>query len=344
MSALPPSSSHPLQHPSHPSRTPRSVAATLHVYRLLLGLYPRAFRADYGADVLQVFRQCCGDAYRERGPVGVARLWLPAIVDLFVGGAADYYCLVVEAWRRNMATDRVRLSAITVFCAYIAFVLAGMGFQKMSEYEDFTTAAKAHALIGVSFSVIVIGSAVALLAVLAGGLPLAFASLRYALSERRIDVLLLFGVPVVAFGALIGYGAIALAVTRGETHHITPLDVALAIGFVGVLILGAIASAAGVSLAVKRSQIGDNLLYFTRIPAAVTALAMAAMCVATIIWGLSLRSELPQLFNGDDGLVATNTAVNWVIIVAVMAIATVVAVAGVVRSFGFPRHMRATAV
>lgn len=244
-----------------------------------------------------------------------------------------------------MATDRVRLSAITVFCAYIAFVLAGMGFQKISEYEDFTAAAKAHALIGVSFSVIVIGSAVALLAVLAAGLPLAFASLRYALSARRIDVLLLFGVPVVAFGALIGYGAAIahLTVARGETHHITSLQVATATGFISVLILGAIASAAGVSLAVKRSQIGENLLYFTRIPAAVTTLAMAAMCVATIIWGLSLRSDVPQLFNGDDGLVATNTAVNWVIIVAVMTIATVVALAGVVRSFGVPRHMRATA-
>ncbi len=339
MSTQPPSSSYP----SHPSRTPGSVAATLHVYRLLLGLYPRAFRVGYGADVLQVFRQCCGDAYRERGPLGVARLWLPAIVDLFVGAVADYYCLVVEAWRRNMATDRVRLSAITVFCAYIAFVLAGMGFQKVSEYEDFTAAAKAHALIGVSFSVIVIGSAVALLAVFAGGLPLAFASLRYALSARRIDVLLLFGVPVVALGALIGYRVVvSRLVTHVQTDHITPVQVTTATGLVGVLILGAIASAAGVSLAVKRSQIGDNLLYFSRIPAAVTTLAMAAMCVATIIWGLSLRSDVPQLFNGDDGLVATNTAVNWVIIVAVMAIATVVAVAGVVRSFGAPRHLRAT--
>ncbi len=339
MSALPPSSSYP----SHPSRTPRSVAATLHVYRLLLGLYPRAFRVGYGADVLQVFRQCCGDAYRERGPLGVARLWLPAIVDLFLGAVADYYCLVVEAWRRNMATDRVRLSAITVFCAYIAFVLAGMGFQKLSEYEDFTAAAKAHALIGVSFSVIVIGSAVALLAVLAGGLPLAFASLRYALSARRIDVFLLLCVPVVAFGALIAYGGVtALMVTPVHTDHITSVQVATATGFFSVLILGAIASAAGVSLAVKRSQIGENLLYFSRIPAAVTALAMAAMCVATITWGLSLRSDMPQLFNGDDGLVATNTAVNWGIIVAVMTIATVVAVAGVVRSFGVTRHLRAT--
>lgn len=332
--SVPPPSSRSVR----PSRMPWSVATTLGVYRLLLGLYPRAFRADYGADVLQVFRQCCGDAYRERGAAGVVRLWLPAITDLFTGVVADYCGLAIEAWRRSMGTDRVRSSAITVFCAYLAFVLAGMGFQKLSEYEDFTDAAKAHALIGVSFNVILFGSAVALLAVLAGGLPLAFASLRYALSARRADIPLLLGVPVLAFGALIGYGAVATAVTQGERLH------ASFVGLVAVLILGAIASAAGVSLAVKRSQIDSNLLYFTRIPAAVTAFAMAAMCLATIAWGLGLRSYVPQLFSGNDGLVATNTAVNWLIIVAVMAIATLVAGAGVARSFASPQRLPSAAV
>lgn len=334
MSMPPPSSS---SHPSEPMRTPWSVAATLHIYRLLLGMYPRGFRAAYGADVLQVFRQCCGDSYRERGAAGVMRLWLPAIVDLFIGAVADYCCLAVDAWRRCMNMDRVRSSAITVFCAYIAFVLAGMGFQKMSEYEDFTQAAKAHSLIGVSFNVILFGSGVALLAVLAGGLPLAFASLRYALSARRTDILLLFGVPVVAFGALVGYGAIVVAVARDQKLHLAFL------GLVAVLILGAIASAAAVSLAVKRSQIDGNLLYFARIPAVVTTLAMLAMCLATIVWGLGLRFDAPQLFNGDGGLIATSTAVNWLSIVAVMFIATLVALAGVVRSFDLPRHMRAAA-
>lgn len=333
MSMSPPSSSHPTQ----PARTPWSVAATLRFYRLLLGFYPRGFRAAYGADVLQLFRQCCGDAYRERGAAGVARLWFPAIADLVIGAIADYCGLAIEAWRRSMSTDRARSSAITVFCAYIAFVLAGMGFQKMSEYEDFTAAAKSHALIGISFNVILYGSAVALLAVLAGGLPLAFAALRYALSARRKDIPLLFAVPVAAFGALIGYGVIVAAVMRGEQLHIG------FVGLVGVFILGAIASAAAVSLAVKRSQIADSLLYFTRIPATVAAVAMAAMCLATIVWGLGLRSDAPQLFNGDGGLVATNTAVNWLGIVAVMTIATLVAVAGVVRSFNTPQHMPTTA-
>lgn len=236
-----------------------------------------------------------------------------------------------------MNTDRVRSSAITVFCAYIAFVLAGIGFQKMSEYDDFADAAKAHTLIGVSFDVIVAGSAVALLAVLAGGLPLAFAALRYALSARRIDILLLFAVPIAAFGVLIGYGTIVLALIGGENLHIA------FIGLVSVLILGAIASTVAVSLAVKRSQIAGNLLYFTRIPATVATLAMLAMCLATIIWGLGLRSDAPQLFNGNDGLISTNTAMNWFAIVAVMGIATVIAIVGAVRGFNIPQRLSTTA-
>jgi hypothetical protein len=323
--------------PAQSAPMPWSVAATLRIYRLLLGFYPRGFRVAYEADVLQVFRQCCSDAHRERGAAGVMRLWLPAVADLFIGAVADYCCLVVEAWRRSMSMDRVRSSAITVFCAYIAFVVAGMGFQKLSEYDDFTDAANAHTLIGVSFNVILYGSAVALLAVLAGGLPLASAALRYAWSARRIDIPLLLAVPVVAFGVLIGYGAIAKTLTGGEKLHIGFL------GLIGVLILGAIASTAAVSLAVKRSQIGGRLMYFTRIPATVATLAMLAMCLATIVWGLGLRSDVPQLFNGNDGLVATNTAVNWLGIVAVMTIATVIAGVGVVRGFNTGQRVSTTA-
>lgn len=323
--------------PLRPSRMPRSVEVTLRIYRLLLGIYPRSFRAAYGAQVLQVFRQCCGDAYRERGATGVMCLWLPAIADLFRGAVSDYWGLAIEAWRRSMGMGRVRSSVITVFGAYIAFVVAGMGFQKLTEYDDFTDAAKAHALIGVSFNVIFYGSAVALLAILIGGLPLAFAALRYALSARRFDIPLLFAVPVVVFGVLIGYGAIVRTLTGGENLH---LGFA---GLIGVLILGAIASTVAVSLAVKRSEIGGNLLYFTRIPATVAALAMLAMCVAAIVWGLGLRSNAPQLFNGNDGLISTNTAVNWLGIVAMMAVATVIAGAGVVRSFNTPQRSSTTA-
>jgi hypothetical protein len=53
----------------------------LDLYRHLLTLYPRRFRAEYGPHMLQVFGDCLRDA-RTQGPGGVARLWLATLLDL----------------------------------------------------------------------------------------------------------------------------------------------------------------------------------------------------------------------------------------------------------------------
>src|SRR5207244_4651674 len=76
----------------------------------------------------------------------------------------------------------LRQSLLTVFCAYIGFVLAGMGFQKMTEYDDFVDAAHTHALVGTTYTLVIVGAAVALLAILVGGLPIAFAVVKEALT------------------------------------------------------------------------------------------------------------------------------------------------------------------
>jgi hypothetical protein len=36
----------------------------------------------------------------------------------------------------------LRRSLLTMFCASLGFLLAGAGFQKMNEYDDFQTAAQ----------------------------------------------------------------------------------------------------------------------------------------------------------------------------------------------------------
>src|SRR5690242_21426970 len=44
-----------------------------------------------------------------------------------------------------------------------------------------------------------------------------------------------------------------------------------------------------------------------------------------LIWGLSLRADVPGLFNGEDGLMASNTAANWLAQLAIMGGATAMA-------------------
>jgi hypothetical protein len=234
--------------------------------------------------------------------------------------------------------NKVRASQIAVFCAYICFVVAGMGFQKMTEYDDFTSAARQHALVGVAFDAIVVGAVLSLLAVLVGGAPLALAALRYAWDHKRRDIALLLATPAIALVALLGYGAFLLhIVNSGQAQFVTPATgvttrekaffVILVVGF-GI---AAVVSTWAVSSAIRRAEIQPSLIRFARIPALVAALVMLAVSVATLLWGIGLRAADPGLLTGNDGMLATNTTFSWLVILAVMLGASLVALFAAAR-------------
>ena len=286
----------------------------------LLRLYPTAWRDRYADEFAALLDDCPPS---------------PALIfDVLLGGLdARLRCSALTGKVLDMAA-RLRSTAIAVFCAYIAFVVAGIGYQKMSEYEDFTAAGEAHPLIGLAHNLIAVVAGVALLAVLAGGLPLAFAALRDALAQRRHDVLALFAVPVAAFAALVAYGFAALQIANqgnAQSGTATTAGKHLFLSLVAILVLGAIASSAAVSLAIARSQIGERLYRFALIPVVVTALAMAVMFAADLAWGLGLRASEPALFAGDGGIAGTSTAASWLVQTLIMGIAAAVALYAVVR-------------
>lgn len=53
------------------------------LYRALLYLYPKKFRAAYGQQMRLTFRDACRVAYRQNGAGGLLELWLPTLLDLF---------------------------------------------------------------------------------------------------------------------------------------------------------------------------------------------------------------------------------------------------------------------
>ena len=53
-------------------------------YRLLLYLYPKAYRATYEMEMLHVFTDQCRGAYKERGPLGILLLWPRILIDVIV--------------------------------------------------------------------------------------------------------------------------------------------------------------------------------------------------------------------------------------------------------------------
>jgi len=68
---------------------PRVIACSLLLYRWLLTLAPEEFSHTYIDPALQVFRQCCWDAYHRHGARGVLRLWLPTFADALYGILAE---------------------------------------------------------------------------------------------------------------------------------------------------------------------------------------------------------------------------------------------------------------
>jgi len=111
------------------------------------------------------------------------------------------------------------------------------------------------------------------------------------------------------------------------THN--PSRVA-ALFFVGAFVLAVLVSAGAVSAAIARGQVGSRLLSYVRAPAALVALAMAAMLTSTVVWGLSLRAYAPGLFAEMDATGAYGVF-TWTRVVALMALATLAALASSTR-------------
>jgi len=101
--------------------------------------------------------------------------------------------------------------------------------------------------------------------------------------------------------------------------------------FAGGFVLAAIASAAAVSLAITRSEISEKLFRFARLPALLATLAMGVTCVGILAYGVAARAADPQLFAENEGLLASNTTLTWLVILAMMALATAVAAAALIR-------------
>lgn len=286
----------------------------------LVRLYPRAWRERYEEEFV---------AMLEQRPASVRDYF-----DVALGALDAWLAPQVVSEGRVGVISRIRSSVLVVLWAWVGLVVAGVGFQKMTEYDDFAEAARESAAVGAAFDAGVVGAVVALAAVLVGGAPIAICAIRQALVEGRKDVPLLFCVPPLSLAAFTAYTILLVRVVYpalgDATVHVS-VNVALFLSLAGVFVLSAVASAASVSAAVGRSEIGERLLRFALVPAVVVALAIVVVLVSTVAWGVFLHAHSPALFAGDDGILSTPTVYTWGAILAVMAGSAGAAVVGVVR-------------
>jgi hypothetical protein len=298
--------------------------------RELAGLYPRAWRERYEEEFLALLEQ--------------KTVSLSDLLDVALG--------VLDAWLKPQMTSegvtiviaRMRTSVLAVLWAWVGVAVAGVGFQKMTEYEDFVEAARRNVVVGAAFDAVVAGAVVALAAVLVGGLPIALVAMRRALAEGRKDVPLLFCVPPLSLVGFVGYTLLLVKViypALGSVPVHAALNVTLFLSLVGAFLLAAVASAAAITAAVGRSDVRERPFRFALYAAAVAVLATGVVLVGALVWGLALRASAPALFSGNDGILATSTAATWLAIVALMSVSAGAAAFAVVRGL---RAMRAASV
>lgn len=310
--------------------------------RTLLRLYPRRWRDRYGDEFL---------ALLEQQPV------TPAVILDVLFGALDAHLWAHRSPVAETAGERMmqrlralRATALTVFCAYVTFVVAGLALLGMVDDSPFIPAMREHFALNACWLVVEAGAAVALLAAVVGGLPIGFATFGYARSHKRRDILRLLCVPVIALGVQLVAVALLIAISFGRIPFPFPVgntaagepprigNVVLTAANATLFVAGAIASTAAVAIAVARSAIGARRVHlrgvrivvqpyrFALLPAAITALAMAVTLAGTLCWGVVARHVAPHA-------VTTGTLLTWLAIVGAMALATLVAAIGVIHGY-----------
>ena len=111
---------------------------------------------------------------------------------------------------------RYRAANIAVFCSWILFVLAGLALNGMLDDSAYVPLMRERADLHTAWLVLQAGAVISLLAVLAGGLPIALAVWRNSPAQRRW-----FLIPAICF--LLIAAPIAIAVILTQTGVLKPV-------------------------------------------------------------------------------------------------------------------------
>jgi hypothetical protein len=308
----------------------------------LTSLYPRAWRERYAAEFNVLLEQCL------HSPLDV--------VDVFLG-ALDAHLQLLNgealSWRMMNMQNKLRTTILMVFAGYIGFIVAGFALLGLADDSPMMPLMNTNPALAAAWTIIAIGSAIALLAVVIGGMPLTLTVVRRALAGdrggRRLLLVPVFSflalVVYVGFVGLVGSGKIQIqGVVKAVGTEAFPTGTRLMMeGLMLVFVLGAIASTLAVWKAISATDseqetfraAGRSLTVkvytFAFVPAVITTIAMLVMLVGTAAWGWLSFSALPEILAGNFGPWGTSTQTWYYGILVVMAACSGVAVLGLRR-------------
>jgi hypothetical protein len=200
------------------------IALSTDVYRVLLFAYPAGFRREYGAQMRQVFRDCCLRALTQNGGIGMLELWAITLFDFarslveehtqkettmknsnlirlsgwaFIAGAITFIAIL-------SGTDPVSIPASVISAILLAVGLLGLRARYGERAGSFGRSILLIGVIGMPLPYL----AIALFAVAAAVLPLTPIQVENAFSAGLW--VLLFGGPAIVLLALTLFGVAAL--------------------------------------------------------------------------------------------------------------------------------------
>lgn len=305
-----------------------TLAGTLARYSLRL--YPRAWRARYAAEALDLL-ELRAPTWSDVVNLAYHALYTRLHPDLLAAGE--------EAGAEGLAELKraLRSSEIAIFWAFVAAMIAWLQFGGLVDggpYMPLVGSAGTWPFFGIrpangiSAALAAQSAAVdlAFAATLAGGMPLALAAWRRSPAVRRY-----FAVPLVAVvGAIVPVPVAALI--RGPVATInltfaTPITVAYCAWFVGL----AVASTLALSRIVAGGELDGGLLRYAFVLGTVATGALVLLLGATVAWGIAAHAEVPTLFDRGDLARGSATAASWLLDVLVMAGAAGTAVLATIR-------------
>jgi len=299
--------------------TPWIVGVSIRVYRWLLFLGPAEFCREYAPSMLQVFRQCCQDAYQQRGAWGVLRLWLPMFGE-FVGGmlaeqlyALQHTLLIDERIQHMLRTQR--RSIIMIFLAFVLFGFPWLFYEGVIDpLSQWNPIAQAHPEVNILFNVAQDAGLLAFVMLLVAGLPILFIAIKQALASLRRDIIMLIGISV--FMTLVFAVVTVLVITGLWAKSFDPNGGIYAI--ISLLFVGTLA--VSLSLAVARSVLNERVLRFALWPATIMTGAMLVALVAVSIEGTLLSAYAPQIFGRGMSIRVGNIVMAAAILWAAFAL------------------------
>jgi hypothetical protein len=304
------------------------------IARLLTSLYPRRWRDRYGAEF---------EAFLLAGPYG-----LRAYINVAFSAFCEHLFPI-----GGLKMNRLPRSFGAILCAYLVVIAAGINFYATVDDSSLAAAMRANPGLSTAWNVVALGSVAALLGAIAMLVPLASGALRFALREKRRDVLLRLLATPLAAGTLAAW-VIGAFLLLGK--HWAPLPWAvlgdyaappdwpslqvrwLFAGLTSALAAALLAvSSIGMYQAVQRTRF-DQLrfmlfhrtftvfpLRFARIPGVVLTAAMAVMTLGVLAWGLSANLNAASAFHAYSGPMHTTAFASWLGSICVFAAASGIA-------------------